>query len=49
MPRWAAPDGGRAKDILARLFSGGTLIARRMVGVRTTAHLTHEGRRMIRF
>ena len=40
---------GGAKDILARLFAGRTLIARRMVGVRTTTDLSREGRRTIRF
>ena len=38
-----------AKELLARLFAGGTLIARRMVGVRTTTDLSLEGRWTIRF
>ena len=38
-----------AKDILARRFAGGTLTARRPVGVRPTTDLSREGRRAIRF
>ena len=38
-----------AKELVARRFAGGTLIARRMVGVRTTTDLSRERRRTIRF
>ena len=38
-----------AKDILARRFAGRTLMARRMVGVRTTTDLSRKGRSTIRF